>query len=672
MRVHIDFETRSAVDLRKAGLYRYFQDESTSVWVLRYQIDDGDVEEWRPGWKPLPWKLFAAIDNGATVVAHNAAFERECWAMLRRQAGDDFYAWPELTIQQMDCTMARAAAMALPASLEGLGTVLGLPVQKDAEGRRLMLQMCKADGREWADDRVARLSAYCETDVIVEAGADKKLPRLSARERKVWELDQEINDRGVAIDVHFAQRAFALTTEALKMADREMWRLTDGEVSRCTETAKLVSWLTRRGVHCSSVAKGEVEDIVLKSQLMEDPKAEAAILLRRASAKSSTAKYTAMVASVCNDGRVRGTLRYHGASTGRWAGSGIQPQNFPRLDDDFRAMVPSILDVVKRNMNTTDTLLTLELMTDMPALAVLSKMLRPTIMAGPDKKFVGGDYSNIEGRVNAWLAGEDWKTEAFADFDRGMGSDLYNLGYARAFGVPVAAVTKDQRQIGKVMELALGYQGGVGAFQKMASGYGLVVSDERAEELKRAWRNANSTIVESWWALEDAAIGAVAAPGMVVDAYDGKVQFVCHQGMLMVRLPSTRCLHYHAPKLERVKVLDRKTGEDTGKTKRAVSFWGNDSMTKRWAKSYLYGGLLCENIVQATARDIMVEGMFAAERAEFPISLTVHDELLTEPSRHWGRTTDANGLKAIMETLPGWAKGLPLAAGTWEDERYVK
>ena len=668
-RVHIDFETRSAVDLKKAGLYRYFQDESTRVWVLRYKIDDGGVEEWRPGW-PQPRDLFAALDNDAVVVAHNAAFERECWNMLRRRAGDGFYAWPPLPLEQTECTMSRAAALALPSALDGLGTVLGLPVQKDAEGRRLMLQMCKADDREWPEDKVARLSQYCRDDVLAEEGADKRLPKLSDRERRVWILDQKINERGVAIDAHFARRAVALTTEALDMANREMWRLTDGEVGKCTQTAALASWLNRRGAVCGSVAKGAVEDIILRTQLLEDPKAEAAILLRRSSAKSSTAKYAAMCASVNDDGRVRGALRYHGASTGRWAGSGMQPQNFPRIDDEFRPLVPQILGAVKRNMSTTDTLLTLELVTDTPALTVLSKMLRPTIVAGADRFFVGGDYSNIEGRVNAWLAGEEWKTKAFSDYDKGVGADLYNLGYARAFGVPVGAVTKAQRQIGKVMELALGFQGGVGAFQKMAAGYGMVMSDERADELKRAWRNANTSIVDGWWGLEDAAISAVSAPGMVVDVYDGKAQFVCHQGMLMARLPSGRCLHYHTPRVERVKVLDRQTGADTGKTKRAVSFWGNDSLTKRWAKSYLYGGLLCENLVQATARDIMVEGMFLSEKEDYPISLTVHDELLTEPSR--GGAHSAETLKQIMEEVPTWARGLPLAAGTWEEERYVK
>ena len=282
--------------------------------------------------------------------------------------------------------------------------------------------------------------------------------------------------------------------------------------------------------------------------------------------------------------------------------------------------------------------------------------------------------------MNAWLAGEDWKVQAFADFDAGIGVDLYVLAYAKAFGVEPESVDKFLRQQGKVMELALGYQGGVRAFQKMAAGYGMVVSDERADELKVAWREAHPAIVKSWYALQDAAINAVRNPGMKVPCLDGKIIYMVKNNILWCRLPSGRPLAYVAPRIEQGQCrechgLGRIDEEECaacwgrGEVKARVCFYGQNSATKKWQKNSLYGGLQCENVVQAIARDILAEGMFRLEDAGYPLVLTVHDENICEVPEGFGSPEE---LAELMSIVPAWAEGLPVAVSAWKDRRYVK
>lgn len=283
-------------------------------------------------------------------------------------------------------------------------------------------------------------------------------------------------------------------------------------------------------------------------------------------------------------------------------------------------------------------------------------------------KLVGGDLSNIEGRINAWLAGETWKVSAFRDYDAGTGHDLYVLAYARSFGVSVDKVSKADRQLGKVMELALGYQGGVGAFQTMAAAYGVRVTDDRAGELKAAWRDAHPAITQSWWDLQDAAIDAVANPGCIVPVLNDRIRYKVDRGFLWCRLPSGRVLAYAAPRIVWGSI---KRADGTTLEKRQVEFEGVDSITKRWGPQRTYGGKQCENIVQAIARDVIVEAMFRAEAAGFPIVLTVHDEILAEVPES-STLHGPEALERIMCECPKWAAGLPLAAKAWEDKRYVK
>lgn len=696
---HLDFETRATVDLKKAGVYRYAEDPDTGVWCFSWGIP-GAEGEWEPGDED-PLELLAYIEAGGTIVAHNAAFERIVWNGVIRARYCPH--WPELRVEQQDCTMARGLALALPASLDQLGRALKTPMQKDKDGHRLMMQMCKPrrieNGRPvwWDDeDRRTRLKAYCRQDRLTETDVDRSIPALSPEERAVWELDQRINDRGVMIDVERVKAAMAVADEAVKRADDRMWWLTDGAVKKCSEASKLVAWLNSRGIPCHSVAKGEIEEIVLASSIMGDETAEEAIRLRRAAAKTSTAKFKAMLNSVCADGRVRGTLAYHGAATGRWAGRIIQPQNFLRIDADEDLpdvyLTLELLELERHAREITDAI---EAVIG-PPLEAVAKCMRAMLVAPAGRKFVSGDFSNIEGRGAAWIADERWKLDAFRAFDRGEGHDLYKLSYSRSFGVDPDSVQKAQRQIGKVQELALGYQGSVGAYITMAAGYGIkpaqvaavakaAVSGEEwyavaatySDELSRgldqetwtgikvvvnAWRAAHPNIVQAWWSLQDAAIAAVGQPGLKVPVLNGRVIYLAANGFLYCRLPSGRVICYAMPRLIA-------TETENGHKRMSVEYDAVNSLTKRWEKHVLYGGLQFNNVVQGLARDKLVASMFRLEAAGYPLVLTVHDENLSEVDEAFG---SAEEYRAIMAQPDSWCLDMPTAVGAWEDTRYVK
>ncbi len=693
MKIHCDFETRSAVDLKKAGVHRYAEDPSTEILTLSYRLDDGPTKRWRPG-DELPWPGAVPM-----LAAHNAGFERAIW-------NAKMPTHEKIKPSGQDCTLARAAALALPLSLDQLAQVLKAPVQKDKDGYRLMMKMCKPRTLEpltwWeSPDDIERLQAYCDTDVLTECAVDKILPPLSPDERRVWELDQQINDRGFAVDVALCRRADLVAAEIRRRADREIWRLTNGAVQRCTETAKIVAWLDAQGIPCTSIAKGEIEDLVVCAKLQGDSVAERVLRLRRSAARTSTAKFGASLSTVCLDGRVRGSLAYHGASTGRWAGRGVQPQNYPRVDPerDLDAVLAT-LDALDWDVPAGDTVDYLEATIASP-MESLSKCLRATIIAPPGKKLVGGDLSNIEGRVAAWLAGEAWKLQAFRDYDAGIGPDLYRVTAARITGKPIEAITSQERQgQGKVPELACQFQGSVGAFVTMAANYGTTIDElvevalrtATYEDIDKAndqwtpamsrglpkeiwspiktivngWRDANPNIVSAWWELQDAAIEAVGMPGSRVSSLGGRVQYLAARGFLWCQLPSQRVLAYAAPRL----VWSRIEHEDGTVThKRQVEFDGVNGVTKRWEPHRLYGGLQFENIVQGVARDIIVEGMFNVEAAGYPIVLTVHDEILSEVDEGFGSPRDYENL---LTRLSSTYAGLPVSAKAWEDTKWVK
>ena len=607
---------------------------------MAYAKDDGEVNVWTPG-QPIP----EVILNGASTQqfrAHNAQFERIIWReiMLKR------YGFPPITMQQWHCTAAECRAMGLPGGLDGASKALGLEHQKDAAGQRLMLRMSKPrtvqpDGTlTWwnTPDRVAKLIAYCKQDVVVERAIAAKVQRLTDAERAVYLLDQRINDRGVQIDTRLIEAAIDVVDAANKKANAELCELTDGAVSGITKNADLSNWL---GV--DSVAKAHVRDLLEKDL---PPNVRRVLELRQEVSKSSVAKLVAFMECRCSDSRVRGLLMYHGAATGRWSGRLVQPQNFPRGDFKHTVIEGAIPLVLNKDLEGIDALYG-------SVHSLISSMLRACFIAKPGHTLFSADYSAIEARVLAWLANEQDVLDVFRS-----GQDIYCHAATGIYNRPITPADKDERQIGKVAVLALGYQGGVRAFQSMATMYGLVIPDEKADEIKIAWRKANARIVSWWAALENAALDAIhngvgVAPGVVFGVEDN---------WMWCQLPSGRKLWYANPRL-----VERET--PWGALRTSVKCDGVNSVTKKFEPFDLYGGLLAENIVQAVSRDLMASAMLRLEDAGYPIIMTVHDEVVAESSVESGTLAQFTD---ILCKLPSWAKGLPLTAEGWSGQRYRK
>jgi DNA polymerase bacteriophage-type len=689
--LHIDFESRSAVDLKKTGVYRYASDPSTDLWCMAYAFDDEPVELWVPG-ALMPMRVVLHVREGGELAAWNAQFERVMWREILAKR----YNWPDPTLAQWRCIMAESYAMALPGQLGMAAAALGLAEQKDDAGHRLMLQMAKPrrtnpDGTHvwWDDeDRRLRLYAYCRQDVEAERNAEKRLLRLRPLERQIYYLDQKINDRGVKVDVRACTAAKKIVADTMAKLDLEMRSVTGGAVGACSNVAELTRYLQAAGLPVEKVRKEQVNEL-LAMEL--PPNIRRALELRRDAGKTSTAKITALLNRVDPDGRMRGNLQYHGAATGRWAARGAQLQNLPRSSMEIGD--EQVTHLLRGNADA------IEILYGSP-LHFVSDAVRAMIQAGPDRVLMSADFSNIEGRVLAWLAGQEDKLEAFRAFDAGEGPDLYKVGAAGIFGIPVDKVTKDQRQIGKVAELALGYQGGVMAFQAMAGNYGLKMGryydmiwpamgmeyQEAAlkgwstrgkksgieqktwlasEVVKVAWRAKNPRIKTYWTTLETAAIEAMHT-GATTHA--GRIKFKKNGSFLFCQLPSGRVLTYPYPRIESKKMpwLDRDGNEVF---KDAIVYRGIDSFTKKWSDQDFYGGLSAENVTQAVARDLMAEAMLRVEAKGYPVVLTVHDELVAEPKRGHGSVEEFG---RIMSELPAWAAGCPVAAAGWVGTRYRK
>lgn len=720
---HLDFETQSTTNLLTQGMYRYAEDPNTSPLGFRYRIGlSGPIGEWRPFWRD-PVDLLDHVANGGMVTAHNAAFERAIWNRVIRPRYCPH--WPELRVEQQDCTMARAAAIALPQALEKLGPALHMRVQKDLAGQAIMKKLAKprsvnADGSiTWwnTPEDVDRVMVYCGTDVETETEADTLLPPLSEYQRADWMFDQIINERGVFFDLPAARMCEELTAYAKKQNDKLIRKLTQRAAPKCSNDKKIIKWLQERRLPVDSLAAGNKNENEFWIDTMGDSVAEQVVALRNASMKTSTAKYRKMQMCANNDGRIRGLINWHGASTGRRAGRLVQPQNFKRVDPDdtFLQTKISWLHELAHQFNSGK--LTIAAVYDLisqvhgplEVIELLSCALRSMICAKDGHKLVSGDFSNVEGRLNAWFADEHWKLQAFEAYDAGRGPDLYKLAYARSFGVDVETIGKGrERQIGKVQELALGYQGGVGAYIGMGANYGvnpyhLVEPVQQASAAQQwdataarylsaknksgltceawtalqilvdNWRAANPGITQSWWDYQDAAVEAMKAPGTIVGCSRGRVRYYFDGRCLWCVLPTERMLCYPDAWLEQdtFEYVCKMTGALKQSTKSVVKFMGMDSVTHKWCAQSLYGGLQCNNIVQGSAVDLLVHAMFKVEQAGYPVILTVHDEIVTEVPEY---RTDLNDqhFAELMSDKPAVFDGLPLSVGAWQDKRYVK
>jgi DNA polymerase len=389
MKAHIDFETRSAINLNDVGVHKYIEHPSTGIWLFSWRIGGSDrVRRWLPG-EPAPHALLEHIANGGTVVSHNAMFERTIWRLL---CAKYVRGWPELRAEQQSCTVARALTLNLPADLERLSHVLALPIQKDMEGKALMVKMSapkrQLSSTEWEwhsePENVQRLGAYCDVDVLVETGCDEKLPMLTPHEHKLWVLDQEINDRGVPIDIEAVARAVDVVAYAKRMANKQIRQLTEGAVDRVTEVAKIIKWINSRGIFCATFTKGDHLELELHAKANGDKAVQDVIRLRGETSKTSTSKFTKWMECVCADNTLKGQYQFHGAGqTGRWAGRLGQLQNLVRVRwNEERQQVEYVISLLHAPIPIGHVYNCIDIALGEP-LVWLSKALRGCICAEP-------------------------------------------------------------------------------------------------------------------------------------------------------------------------------------------------------------------------------------------------------------------------------------------------
>lgn len=644
--ISIDIETYGGYDLSRCGVYKYAESPDFEILLFGYSADGGEVRvvDFTAGETLPPEVIGALTDENVQKWAFNAQFERIC---LSRWLG--LPAGEYLNPRSWRCSMVWSAYMGLPLSLEGAGAVLGLEKQKLTEGKELIRYFCKpcaataTNGQrtrnlpEHARDKWEAFKAYNRRDVEAEMSIQARLSKFPVPD-SVWDeyvLDQKINDRGVRLDRTLVKNAIDIDARSKAELARLMRDIT--ELDNPNSVAQMKQWLAGHGLETDTLGKKAVAELIKTAP----QKLRNALSLRQQLAKSSVKKYRAMENAVCADGRARGMFQFYGANrTGRWAGRLIQMQNLPQnhLPDLKQAR-----ELVKRGDFTA-----LEMLYgSVPE--VLSELIRTAFVPKPGYKFIVADFSAIEARVIAWLAGEHWRREVFAD-----GGDIYCASASQMFRVPVEkhGVNAHLRQKGKIAELALGYGGSVGALKAMGA-LEMGLSEEELPPLVSVWRASNPNIIRLWWDVDKAAITAV-RDRTVTEAHG--IRFCCRSGMLFITLPSGRRLAYVKPRIGR-----NRFGSD------CVTYEGVGG-TKKWERLESYGPKFVENIVQATSRDILCHAMQRLDRAGCAIVMHVHDEAVLEVPRE----ASVPEVRRLMEETPSWAEGLLLRADGYECPFYKK
>ena len=677
-----DLETYSNIDIRN-GTYAYCED--VEVLIFAYAVDDEPAKVWDlTSGAAMPADLHEGLtDPTVRLVWHNGAnFDRTVLMHAKNLR-------IPMPIERIDDTMVMALSHGLIGSLGGLCDILHVPQDKakDKRGRQLIQKFCKlyrgrrctseTDPEDWA-----HFKEYARLDVEAMREIWKKLPRWNWREydRQLFAIDRRINDRGMLIDVELAQSCVDLANTIRDENDVRTSELTDGQLASANQRDALLGYLNDTyAVDLKDMRRTTIEENLAKEDL--PPVVSELLAVRLSSAKASVSKYKKLIAATNSDHRLRGCLQFRGASrTGRFSGRTFQPQNLPRP-----TLKQEIIDLgipaLKEGWS--------ELVAEPNAL--MSSALRSVICAPKGLHLVVADLSNIEGRVLAWLAGEEWKLEAFRQADAGAGHDLYKLTYGRTFGVNPAEVTKQQRQIGKVEELALGYRGGVGAFLTFASAYGInldelarhvrgAIADDLWREaessydwflkkkatrglgketfialdaIKRGWRQSHPAISAFWLNLEEGCVRAIEGETVRV----GRLTLDRQGSWLRMRLPSGRYLCYPGAR-------DIRETKGVG----VISFLGVDQRSRKWTRISTHGGKLAENATQAVALDVLAEAMPRIEAEGFRIVLSIHDEFITEA----GLDKTEHDLVRLMATTPPWGAGLPLNAAGFTADRYRK
>ena len=654
----IDLETFSDVDIGKCGAYKYAESDRFEILLFGVSVDGGPVRvyDFTAG-EYLPEDILSAIaDEHVVKWAFNASFERICLSnWLKRYHPDLFagYSIPEdpasryLSPVSWRCSMIWSAYLGLPLSLAGVGAVLGLEQQKLKEGKELIRYFCtpcrptKANGNRTrnlpsdAPDKWELFKFYNQRDVEVEISIKKRLSHYPVPDQ-VWEeyhIDQEINDRGIQLDMDVVRNAIAFDEKSKNALMIQMQQLTGLE--NPNSVSQMKEWLSDQGVQAESLGKKDVKQLLPET----DGDVREALKLRLQLAKSSVKKYRAMQNAVCRDGRAHGMFQFYGANrSGRWAGRLIQLQNLPQNHMEDLAAA--------RELVRTGDFDTLQLLyDDIPD--TLSQLIRTAFIARPGYKFVVSDYSAIEARVLAYLAGETWRSKVFAE-----GKDIYCASASQMFGVPVVkhGINGHLRQKGKIAELALGYGGSIGALKSMGA-LEMGLKEEELQPLVDSWRSSNPMIVAFWWDIDRAVKTAIRER---IQTEVRGIRFLCKSGMLFIKLPSGRMLSYVKPRIGE----NRFGGE-------SVTYMGVGS-TKKWERIESYGPKFVENIVQAISRDVLCNAMRTLSHCF--ICGHVHDELIIECSQD----VDYHIICEQMGRSPAWLPGIQLRADGYETKFYMK
>lgn len=657
-RAHVDFETFSAADLKKVGPCRYAEDPSTEVLCMGWAIGDEEPSLWLPG-QPFPVRLFSHLESGGLLVAWNAEFERAIWGEIQ-------WGWPRVPLRQWRDTAATAASLALPIHLGSCGAALELDVQKDKRGEYLIKKLCKPrkpsksnPATRWTPETAPEdfrdLYAYCLQDVRSERAIEQALPipDVPPSELDVWQLTVRMNERGWAVDKPSINRILRLLTLHSVRAQAEIRELTFGEVQTGSQVERIRAWLETRGLSLPSLT----EDVVAEALELEDldPDARRLLELRQELAKTSVKKYAAMRDRACRDGTVKNNVVYHGATTGRDAGRGMQIQNFPRA-----SVVPkkhpdpdACLERAIRALWTEDPLETVELMFG-GATRFASAMLRPMLTARDGWVLYGGDYSSIENRITVWYAQDEKGMQIFRD-----GLDQYRMFAVDFYGVRYEDVTEEQRDHAKGVILGCCFGMGVDTFIRQAKKFGQDASREVAQRAIDGYREIYSDVVQLWYGLNRAAIEAVRT--RKPQRYK-LIRFAQEGDFLFMILASGRRLAYYKPEVRNVRM-------PWGDVKPAVTCMGVDAYSKEWRRLQISPGRFTENAVQATARDVMMAGALATERAGYQLVGRVHDELISEALADFGSVKEYQEL--MCPQLP-WLRGIPIEAKCWRGRRFRK
>lgn len=636
--LNIDIETYSSNDI-KNGVYKYADAEDFEILLFAYSIDGGEVECLDLTRQSLPEDIKDMLfDDKVRKHAFNAQFERVC---LSRYLGLPYYLDPA----QWQCTMVLAQELGLPASLEKCALYLKLAQEKDAAGKNLIkyfsvpCKPTKANGGrtrnlpEHDPGKWQMFINYCMQDVVVEMAIAEKLESVPVHDRE-WDYyvcDQRINDRGVALDKELVASALYCKDVKMESLSGELKALTglDNPNSR----AQLLPWLKEHGYSANELTKADVEQELKKAE----GELKRVLELKLQTAMSSLKKYEAMERAMCSDGRVHGLLQFYGASrTGRWAGRVVQVQNLARnyikdLDDAREYVKKRDIDAVEilyDSLNDT-----------------LKQLVRTALVAKDGYTFYVSDFSAIEARVIAWFAGEQWRLDVFSTHGK-----IYEASASQMFGIPIEEIDKELRQKGKISELALGYQGGPGALKQMGA-LNMGVKEEELQGLVDDWRRANKKIVQFWKDVQRAAIKAIKSRAPIKL---GKIRFRYRKGFLFITLPSGRNLAYARAKVEPGDYGDKIIYEGQGDR---AYFTAQET----------YGGKLVENIVQATARDILAEALLRIEAAGYDVVFHVHDEAIIE-----GSGLIIEEVNDLMAQAPEWAEGLPLNSEGYVTKYYMK